>query len=698
MSKLALLFVLFANLSYANVCKNYDLFPTKFTEKQDELEANADKTSVSGKDIYKLSGNAEVYSNDYYVSADDIEIRKLEKTVNANNNVKIRAGDIYATGSSIKLSKKNNSINIKTDNIKYKYQTTGANGLAKELITTGEKQILNDSSYSFCGGDNKDWQLKANSITLDNAKNRGIAKNVKLEIFGIPVFWTPFYEWVLKGRASGFLFPSFTSYTQNDKTGYQVDIPYYFNIAPEKDFTLTLKHLNTRGQALNGLYRHLLANDKNDGYFETELEFLGSDKKTKTDRWLLDGEYKQTINKQTTLNLGFKRVSDKAYLQDIRHDNSEDTLKSIAKLKYEKDGLNTYIVSENEQLVENSEANYTRDLEIFAEKELEYKGVDLLVSGIYSSFKNKDNSKTTGDRVHLDIKASKEFSALEYSFTPHLRLNTTSYEIDNQDNKNRSSYSAGFDYKIFLEREGVFFDSNITQTLTPRISYLYTPKENQSALPNFDSVESNTTYNSLFTGDNWGGFDRIDDANNITIGFDSNIVDFSNGSTYANFGLARSYNIENDEKSNIIANADFNYGRWIFNNNWQYNDKLVSKNNTLSYKKDGINFFSISHHLNSNNEKSASLYGALPIFGKSHIFAGLNRSITEDINNYQTLGFVYDDCCTAFRLAHFKEYNTSDNNYDKVIKFEVIFKGLGTTDKKLREKISAQIPNYLPEL
>jgi LPS-assembly protein len=702
MSKLALLLVLFANLSYANVCKNYDLFTTKFTEKQDDLEANADNTSFSGKDIYNLSGNAEVYSSNYYINADEIEVKKSNKTIKAKNNVRIRTGDIYATGSSVELKTKNNITNIKTNNIKYNYKTTGANGFAKEFITTGEKQILKNSSYSFCqdnkDGKSKDWQIKAESITLDKSKNQGIAENVKLELFGIPVFWTPKYEWVLKGRESGFLFPSFSSYSKNNESGYQADIPYYFNLAPEKDLTLTLKNLSTRGQAINGLYRHLLAENKENGYFETEVEFLGDDDKTKNDRWSLNSKYLQKIGENADLKININRVSDKDYLEDISHNNSNTSINSNIKLNYEKDGLTASIFSESEQLISGGTSNYMRDLELYVNNEFTNNGVDFVISGYHTKFTNKDITSTTGDRTHINVVASKEIKDLSYSFKPHLKVNTTNYNLDNQDNKKRSSYSAGFDYKMFLERETNLFGKDILQTLTPRLSYLYTPKKDQTTLPNFDSSQSQITYNGLFSGDDWSGIDRISEANNITIGVDSNFIDNENGSTYANLGLARSYNVDTNIKSDIVANANFNYGYWRLNNTWQYNKKLSAKSNTVSYKKDGINFFSVGHHMSSNNNKSLSVYAAKPISGKSHIFAGLNRSTTENINSHQSIGFVYDDCCTAFRLAHFKEHNNDNNSYDKVIKFEVIFKGLGTTDKKLREKISAQIPNYLPEL
>jgi LPS-assembly protein len=697
MFKITFIIVFIINTAIANTCKNTTIFETKFSTNGDEIEANANKTSFINKNTYKLQGNAEVYTNDYYISANDIEIKKSEKTVIARDNVKVRTGDIYTTGDSVTLIKEDGETNIKTNNVKYSYKVNGANGSAEEFITKGNKQTLKNSSYSFCQGEDKNWKIDAKSITLDKDNNIGVAKDVKLKLFGIPIFWTPMYEWVLKGRESGFLFPSFSSYKQNNKTGYQVDIPYYFNIAPEKDLTLTLKNLSTRGQVINGLYRHLLSKNKDDGYFETELEFLGDDDITKEDRWLFSGKYQQKISNNLNLNAEFKRVSDKMYLTDISHTNSNDSIDSNIRLSYDKDDLKAYIFSENEQTIKDGLNKYTRDIELFVNKDFYHNGIEFALSGIHTGFGHKDSINSTGDRTHINIDIKKEFNGLAYSFKPTLRLNTTNYNLKNQDNKKRSSYSAGFDYKMFLERETNLFGKDILQTLTPRLSYLYTPNKNQDFLPNFDSLQNQTTYEGLFMGENWSGIDRVNPSNNITIGLESDFIDYDNGDTYANIGIARSYNIKTNEKSNIVLNANLNFNNWDFKNNWQYKKGLVAKNNSLSYRKDGINFFSIGHHLTTDNKKSVSLQGALPISGKSHIFAGLNRSITEKTNNHQTIGFVYDSCCTAFRLAHFKEYD-NDNSYDEVIKFEIIFKGLGTTNKKLRDKISKQIPNYLPEI
>lgn len=697
MLKIILIFIATISSLYANTCKNYELFATKFAQQSDELEASADNTSLTNKNVYKLSGNAEVYSNKYYLSADNIEIIKSSKTINATNNVKIRTGDIYATTDKVALNATTNTAHIVANNIKYIYTNTNANGSADEFITQNNTQNLKNATYSFCQSDDKEWQIKAESIILDKDKNLGIAEDVKLEIFGLPVFYTPQYKWILKGRETGFLFPSFSSYTQNNKTGYQIDIPYYFNLAPEKDLTLTFKNLSTRGQAINGLYRHLLASNKTDGYIESEIEYIGHDKITNDSRWFADIQFNKKINNYTQLELDINRVSDANYLKDISHNNTDEALQSSAKLSYAKEGLVAHIFTEKEQLINNGTANYTVDLELFAKQDFEKNGINFSLSGQHTSFDYKGEGVVVGNRSHINFDAYTHYLTNEYSFQPHINLNATNYNLENTDNHSREMYSIGLDYKYFLERETNIFGKNILQTLTPRISYLYAPEKNQNHLPNFDSSENNITYDDLFLGNTWSGVDRIDGFNNIAIGMESSFIDNDDGTIYANLNIARSYNINTGKNSITIASADFNYGDWKLYNLWQYDNNIIEKHNKLSYNKNGIDFFSLSHHKDNNGQKHASMYIAKPIVGKSHIFAGVTRNISEKTNNKQSIGFVYDDCCTAFRIAHFREYSTS-NIYDKFIKFEMIFKGLGTTDKNLYNKIKDTIPNYLPEI
>lgn len=684
------------NNSLANQCNKNEVFAIKHTENNSqELEAIADNTNSVGKNIYNLDGNAEVYSNDYYISADNIAIDKNSKLITANNNVKIQTNGVFVTTSSAKLQQTKNGLSVNSKQINYYHKPTDSRGVASSFTSENEVKTLQNASYSTCPSDSKQWQIKASSIVLDSNKNKGIAKDVKMEFFGIPVFYFSKYEWVLEGRESGFLSPSFSSYNINSESGYQIDIPYYFNIDTDKDLTLTLKNLSTRGQVINGFYRQLLAKNKKDGYFDIEIEALNNDKKTNQDRWGLKSTYQQKIADNANLKININRVSDVNYLQEIKHNNTNSALKSDINLSYKKDGLSASIFNESEQLINNAVANYTKDLEISLAKKFILNEINFNASILSTSFAHKDNTKIVGDRTHIDLSAYRKFGDLAYSLTPHLQINTTNYNLKNSTNKKRTSYTAGVDYKLFLEREINLFKTDFRQTLTPRLSYLYTPKKSQSNLPEFGGSGIYTSYNGLFTGSNNSSIDRIASANDIILGLSSKFINNKTEDTNAEFSIARSYNIDNNSKSNIFIDANFSYKLWKLNNSWQYNNRVLASDTTVSYQKNGTNFITLGHHF-FDDKKSASIHGSASIFGKTHIFAGANRSITEKVTNYQTIGFAIDGCCTTMRVAHFKKNNNGSS--DSVIKFELIFKGLGSSDKKILSNIQNDIPNYLPDL
>ncbi|MEO1916816.1 MAG: LPS-assembly protein LptD, partial [Candidatus Thioglobus sp.] len=300
-----------------------------------------------------------------------------------------------------------------------------------------------------------------------------------------------------------------------------------------------------------------------------------------------------------------------------------------------------------------------------------------------------------------------------YSLTPSLNLSTTDYALDNSADQDRSIYSFGIDSKLFLERETNLFGVDLIQTLTPRLAYHYTPKRNQGALPIFDSESKNDSYNNLFTGQKFTGIDRISNANDFTLGLESEFIDEETGDTYAKFNIAQSFyndiqvvsstantNFDTRRKySDITTSADFLLENLTFNNALQYDpetNKIDKRDSAVTYQLNPRKFLTIAHHDN-NSVKSAELYGAYPINTQMHVFAGINRSITDSITNKETTGIAYESCCWAVRLAHFKKH-ISGNDYDYVTDFELVLKGLTTTSPGLSKRLEEEIPNYLANL
>ena len=695
------------------------LFPKQTLSNDKNLDVIADRSEITQGDNYLLTGNVSLNSSAYFLSADEIRIKKSDKTSTAIGQVKFQDDELMFVGDKAIVKKQADTTYTTLTQVQFHYPDSKINGQAQQVNNDGTQQVFDEVSYSLCPLGNTDWRMKAEQITLNSQTNRGVASDVVVEFLGVPVFYSPHHEWVLEGRGSGFLAPAFGSYdesTANEDNNYQVRIPYYFNIAPDRDFLLTLNQLSSRGSVVEGVYRQLIAgNDYVDkGRFEIEGHYLNEDDITNQKRWLLNSSIDLTLNEKTEFSLVTNRVSDQNYFKEITHGNTSDSaLYSHLDLNYTDDAQNLDIslFAENEQLINSGSATYTRAPEISIAKT--FKGMNdrtLDLSLVSTKFQH-ETSTATGVRTHAQANFSRPIVTNAYSLTPKLDLSTTDYALDNASDESRSIYSFGLDSKLFLERETRLFDTDLIQTLTPRLAYNYTPKKDQSTLPSFDSADKNDSYEGLFSGQKFTGIDRISNANNFTLGLESDFIDEETGDTYLSLKAAQTRHLDDTDMdssgalvsrrkySDIALSANFSLDNFTFDNTLQYDpetNKIDKRDSSVSYILNPRKFLTLAQHDN-NNVKSAELYGAYPITQKVHVFAGVNRSITDSITSKETTGIAYESCCWALRLAHFKKH-MGNNDYDYVTNFELVLKGLASTSPSLYKRLEDEVPNYLANL
>jgi len=694
------------------------LFPRQTLSTDESLNVIADRSEITKKDQYLLTGNVSLNSSKYYLAADRINIQKSNKTSSATGNVKFQDRDLMMIAKKAFVQKKDDTNYTSLEQIKFHYPELKINGEAQKITNNGIEQVFNSSTYSLCPLGNTDWRMKADKITLNTTANQGVAKDVTVEFFGVPIFYSPQHTWVLEGRGSGFLAPTFGSYNDSStNNNYQVRIPYYFNIAPDRDFLLSLNQLSSRGSVLEGKYRRLIADNENwdGGRFEVEGHYLYKDNITNQDRWLLNSKLDLTLNKRAKLNIVTNRVSDIQYFNQIRHENTSiSSLDSHANLSYDDEKRNLYfsLLSESKQSINNGSETYTRAPEVLISKDIEaLSGRNINLSLLSTKFAHKDSTKDTGVRTHTQINFARTISNNAYTLTPNLNISNTNYTMDNNTNKNRSIARFSLDSKLFLEREAQLFDRGVIQILTPRLAYNYTSKKDQSNLPNFDSEAKSDSYEGLFSGQKFTGIDRINNANDITIGFESGFVDKDTGETYLDLKAAQAFYSDSQvldisgvlvnrrKYSNIFASANFTLDNYTFNNTFQYNPetkKLDKNDSAITYLLSPRNFLTVAHH-DDQGKKSVELYGAYSILDNVHIFAGINRSLTDSTTNKETTGIAYESCCWALRLAHFKKHLSGDD-YDNITKFELVLKGLASSAPKLAGRLEKNIPNYLANL
>jgi LPS-assembly protein len=689
------------------------LFPKQTLSTDENLDVIADHSEITKGDTYLLKGNVALNSRAYYLSADEVKIKKSDKTSTAKGQVKFQDDELMFVGNSAVIKKQDEITHTTLNQVQFHYPDTKINGQANQVVNDGTQQVFDDVSYSLCPLGNTDWQMKADQITLNSQTNRGVADDVVVEFLGVPVFYAPHHEWVLEGRGSGFLAPGFGSYDESvagEENNYQVRIPYYFNIAPDRDFLLTLNQLSSRGSVVEGKYRQLIAGNKylDEGRFEIEGHYLNEDDITSNKRWLLNSKIDLSLNDKTELNVATNRVSDKDYFKEIAHGNtSASALHSHIDLTYidTDQHLEIALFAENEQLINDGSATYTRAPEVSISKS--FKGMDnrkIDLSLVSTNFKHQ-TSTDTGVRTHAQVDFSRSITTNAYSLTPKLNLFNTNYALDSAPDESRSIYSFGIDSKLFLEREVNLFSTDLIQTLTPRLAYNYTPSKTNPSV-NFDSADKNDSYEGLFSGQKFTGIDIINKANDFTFGLESDFIDEETGDTYLSlksaqtfYGDAISPNGSNRKYSDIALSADVSFGDFTFNNSLQYDpetNKIDKRDSSMSYILNPRKFLTLAHH-DDNTIKSAELYGAYPITQQVHVFAGINRSITDSITNKETTGIAYESCCWALRLAHFKKH-IGGNDYDYVTNFELVLKGLATTSPGLARRLEDEVPNYLANL
>lgn len=719
-------FILFSTTAsaqgYSLSCEDSRLlFPKQTLSTDKNLDVVADHSEITKGDTYLLTGNVALNSSAYYLSADEIQIKKSSKTSTAKGQVKFQDDELMFVGKSAVIKKQDEITHTTLNQVQFHYPDTKMNGQASQVVNDGTQQVFDDVSYSLCPLGNTDWQMKADQITLNSDTNRGVADDVVVEFLGVPVFYAPHHEWVLEGRGSGFLAPGFGSYDESvagEENNYQIRIPYYFNIAPDRDFLLTLNQLSSRGSVVEGKYRQLIAGNKylDDGRFEIEGHYLNEDDITSNKRWLLNSTVDLSLNDKTELSLVANRVSDQNYFKEITHgDTSDSALHSHIDLTYKDVGqdLSMAFFAESEQLINSGGAEYTRAPELSFSKGftgLDNRQMDL--SLVSTKFKHKNTAEKTGIRTHAQANFSRPIVTNAYSLTPKLNLSTTDYALDNAPNESRSIYSFGLDSKLFLEREVNLFGTDLIQTLTPRLAYNYTPSKANPSV-NFDSADKNDSYEGLFSGQQYTGIDIINKANNFTLGLESDFIDEETGDTYLSLKSAQSFygdaispNGADRKYSDIALSADFGLNDFTFNNVLQYDpetNKIDKRDSSVSYILNPRKFLTLAHHYDRTNSdpKSIELYGAYPLTQQVHVFAGINRSQNQATSAWttskETTGIAYESCCWALRLAHFKKHMGS-TGYDYVTNFELVLKGLATTSPSLYKRLEDEVPNYLANL
>ncbi|HEY4069870.1 MAG TPA: LPS assembly protein LptD [Burkholderiaceae bacterium] len=517
----------------------------------------------------KLSGRPDLDT----VAEGDVEFRRGNTMIRADRLSYDQPDDLAVAHGSVRISRDGNiytgpELQVHVQRFEgffleptYHFKRTGAGGTAKRIdFIDDQRAVATGATYSSCPADGSGgpaWILTTDRISLDFATNTGVAEGGVLRFYGVPILGAPRLSFPLTDeRKSGWLPPSFGL---DSKSGLQTSIPYYWNIAPNRDATLTPEISTRRGPSLASEFRYLESTYSG----EAKVDLLPYDRSTGTTRYALSGRHDSDFGSDTLLKMNWLRVSDQDYWKDFPTDVTSLTPRLLAsdlQLSRPFGDWTTYARLQQWQVLQTTdpttriEAPYERTPQIGARYASRFgPGLEIGFEGEFNHFTSPDDAsllpRAGGSRLHALGSLSRPFVTPGWSLTPKISFNAASYELDDtpgtpgavRRDPSRVIPTLSLDSAWVFERDTSFFGRSVRQTLEPRLFYVNTPFKDQSELPNFDASAKDFNFDSIFTENAFNGVDRVSDAHQITAGVTTRLLDPDSGAELVRLGAAQRY-------------------------------------------------------------------------------------------------------------------------------------------------------------
>jgi LPS-assembly protein len=539
------------------------------------LEIDADKAELIEAELSNYSGDAFLHRADQTLYADFVSYNNKTANANAQGNVFYREkGTAFASTTSFMRMNSDQSV---LRNAQYILETIPARGTARvAYLDSKTLQRYENVTLTGCPVGNQDWVAHADTAHVDKEANEAVLRNAWLEFKGVPFAWTPYYSFPLDDRRkSGLLAPAI-GYNKMNGLGYIQ--PYYLDLAPNYDATLTFREQTTRGQAGRGQFRYLT--DYAQGIVEGEImphdQLAQSEGLASSSRWVFNANNTSQLTDRLSSQAQIFRVSDQRYFQDFGNYLTLATATSYARsfgnLNYRGDGYSVTGVADTYQQINSYVAPgalysvpYSRlpQLTINTNHPLGDTGLMLSSATDAVNFMNSTQvtvnggstaqTVTTGNRLNIRPTLSYVYSTPSAYVKPKLALQYTQYWLTNAQTWNegnpvsisRTAPIFSVDNGLFLDREFDLGDMPIQQTLEPRLFYLYIPRINQDNIPIFDSSSYDVNYWQLFRENRFVGTDRLADSNQFTLALTSRFIDRETGFNRLTLRMGQIYYLEN---------------------------------------------------------------------------------------------------------------------------------------------------------
>ncbi|QUG77161.1 LPS assembly protein LptD [Erwinia sp. E602] len=706
------------------------------------ITINSDKSQGNYPDNAVFSGDVDIRQGNSRLQSDEVQLHQKmlpgksepTRTVDALGNVHYDDNQVILKG-----PKAWSNLNTKDTNVwNGDYQMVGRQGRgnADQMKLRGDNRytILENGSFTSCLPGQNSWSVVGSEIIHDRQEQLAEIWNARFKIGPVPVFYSPYLQLpVGDKRRSGFLIPN-AKYGSN--SGFEFMLPYYWNIAPQADATLTPHYISRRGMQWQNEFRYLTGV----GAGLMEFDYMASDKvynnehedDKDSNRWLFYWNHSGIYEQHWRFNADYTKVSDPYYFTDLDSTYGSTTDGYVTQkfsIGYADTNWDATLSTKQFQIFSTNANNDVYRAEPQLDINWYQNDVGPFDTHLYAQavkFTNVNERLPDATRLHLEPTINLPVSNGWGSLNTEAKLLATHYQQDGieyynstydtgktnqlKDNVNRVMPQLKVDGKMVFDRD-MNWSPGYTQTLEPRLQYLYVPYRDQSMIRAYDSTLLQTDYTGLFRDRTYSGLDRIASANQLTSGvttriFDNDLVERFNasvGQIYSFTPARTGLNTTDDDDRGSLVWAGDTY--WKISDNWaargglQYDTRLdnVSQGNAvLEWRRDADRMVQLNYRYTSEEyiqqtltqitnplyQKGISQVGATASWPVADAWSVVGAWYYDTKANQpadQLLGVQYSSCCYAIRLGYERKitgWENDNSKYDNKVSFNIELRGL----------------------
>jgi LPS-assembly protein len=682
---------------------------------EEALPATIQAERISGRPDQEiaLERNVEVTRGAVTIHADRAVYRVVEDEVEASGDIELRREGGEYTGDALRL-RLGSGVGYLL-NPTYRIERNNAQGKAVRVdFESKQRATITEGTYSTCEGPDPDWYLKSDTLTLDRARDVGTASKTLVYFKGVPILGTPAISFPLSDARKSGMLPPTVGTTSNG--GFEITVPYYFNIAPNRDLTLYPHFISRGGLQLGATGRYL--NERYSG--ETKVEVLPQDRRTGTSRHAISSTHTHSLAPRLGMSWNLNAASDNDYPSDFPRTitaASQRLLLRDLNFNYAETYWNASARMSNYQVLQDPAAPIARPYDRLPQVGLhagrqDVRGFDWTVDSELTRFWHPDATMVRGERLVVNPRISYPVIRPGYFITPKLSFHLTRYALENTapgqpDSITRGLPTLSIDSGMVFERDTQLFGQALTQTLEPHLLYVRTPYRDQRLFPNFDTSEADLNFAQLFSENRFVGHDRISEANQLTAALVSRYIEPSGAEriraaigqrfyfTDQRVTLGAAPSRQNSDvliaasgrlTAGITAEASMQYdedlrtlNRANFGARWQPGPKRVWN---LQYRRDL-----------ANNLKQVDVSTQWPIADRWYGVGRINYSLPDDKVVEGLAGLEYKADCWVFRVVA-QRIPTAVERATTAYFFQLELNGLTRLGSNPLDALSSSIPGY----